>query len=213
VLINEKGEPLGEEYTLTLAVHFFLHDVGKRGPVCKNLSTTRAVDEVAKKYGCPVYNTPVGEIHVAKKMVEVGAIIGGEGNGGVMLPDIHIGRDAPVAAALILQALTNHGGTLSELKAQMPQFEIVKLTAPVEGINPDAVVKHFHEVWKGKAELNDSDGLRIDTPEWWVHLRKSNTEPIIRVIGEGGGYEKSLERCQQFLNEIIAFAEKEEGSK
>eukprot|EP01112_Ceratiomyxa_fruticulosa_P010442 TRINITY_DN2768_c0_g2_i1.p1 TRINITY_DN2768_c0_g2~~TRINITY_DN2768_c0_g2_i1.p1 ORF type:complete len:460 (-),score=97.33 TRINITY_DN2768_c0_g2_i1:287-1666(-) len=206
VVINEKGEPLGEEYTLTIAVNFFLKDVGRRGPVCKNLSTTRAVDDLCNLYKCEVYNTPVGEIQVAKKMIEVKAIIGGEGNGGVMLPDIHIGRDAPIAATFILQSLVNHGGTISELKASLPQYEIVKLSAPIEGINPDAVVSHFQKLWEGKAKLNDSDGLRIDTPEWWVHLRKSNTEPIIRVIGEGGPYEKSMERCQQFLKDIVEFS-------
>eukprot|EP01113_Clastostelium_recurvatum_P012398 TRINITY_DN1643_c0_g1_i1.p1 TRINITY_DN1643_c0_g1~~TRINITY_DN1643_c0_g1_i1.p1 ORF type:complete len:461 (+),score=70.14 TRINITY_DN1643_c0_g1_i1:56-1438(+) len=207
VLINEHGEPLGEEYTLAIVVDFLLKHVGKRGPVCKNLSTSRAIDDIARSYGCPVFNTPVGEIHVAKKMVEVNAIIGGEGNGGVMLPDIHIGRDAPIAAVLVLQALVAHGGSISQLKAGLPQYEIVKLTAPIEGIDPDAVVQHFQQIWEGRASLTSTDGLRIDTPDWWVHLRKSNTEPIIRVIGEGGGFAQSMERCQQFLTDIVQFSQ------
>jgi len=205
VLIDETGKPVGEEYTLVFAVQFILGTVGRRGPVCKNLSTTRAVDDVASKYGCPVYATAVGEINVAKKMVEVGAVIGGEGNGGTMLPDIHIGRDAPVAATLVLMLLANYDGTISKLKSEMPQYEIAKISAPIAGINPDLVVAHIKSKWEGKAKLNETDGLHINTEEWWVHLRKSNTEPIIRVIGEGGSYAKSLERCNQFMDEIISF--------
>jgi len=205
VLIDENGKPLGEEYTLVFAVEFMLGVVGKRGPVCKNLSSSRAVDDVATKYGCKVYSAPVGEINVARKMVEVGAVIGGEGNGGVCLPDIHIGRDAPVAATLALQLLATFDGSISKFKSTLPQYEICKISAPIAGINPDVVVAHIKSQWEGKARLNEEDGLRIDTDEWWVHLRKSNTEPIIRVIGEGGAYQKSLERCNEFMKEITSF--------
>lgn len=205
------GKPLGEEYTLALAVQFVLGHGGKRGPVCKNLSSSRANDDIAEKYGCPVYSVPVGEIHVAKRMVEVKAVVGGEGNGGVMLPEIHIGRDAPVAAALTLQHLALFGGTISQLKATLPQYEIVKLKAPIEGIDADAVVNHFKAQWQGHsgAVLNDSDGLRIDFDDAkgkrWVHLRKSNTEPIIRVIGEAATAALALEICHQFMDEIKSF--------
>lgn len=162
------------------------------------------------RYGCKVEATPVGEIHVAKKMQEIGAVIGGEGNGGVMLPDIHIGRDAPVAATLALQLLSGFNGTISQLKATLPQYEIAKISAPVAGLDPEAVLQHFKSQWASKpgVVINEQDGLHIDTPDWWVHLRKSNTEPILRVIGEGGGYEKSLERCNQFMEEIKAFGKK-----
>jgi phosphomannomutase len=154
----------------------------------------------------------VGEIHVAKRMQEVKSVIGGEGNGGVMLPDIHIGRDAPVAAALTLQHLALFDGTISQLKATLPQYEIVKLKAPIEGIDADAVVAHFKRQWQGRPEatLNDSDGLRIDINDAkgkrWVHLRKSNTEPIIRVIGEAATSALALEVCRQFMDEIKAFS-------
>lgn len=203
---------MGEEYTLALAVEFVLGHAGKRGPVCKNLSSSRANDDIAEKYGCPVYSVPVGEINVAQRMVEVKAVIGGEGNGGVMLPEIHIGRDAPVAAALTLQHLALFGGTISKLKATLPQYEIVKLKAPIEGIDADAVVAHFKGKWQGRegATLNDSDGLRIDIDDAkgrrWVHLRKSNTEPIIRVIGEAVTKEQALEICHEFMEEIKAFS-------
>lgn len=204
VLIDETGNPVGEEYTLVFAVQYLLGTVGKRGPVCKNLSTTRAVNDVAAKYGCEVQATPVGEIHVAKKMQQIGAVIGGEGNGGVMLPDIHIGRDAPVAATLALQLLAGFAGSISQLKLTLPQYEIAKISAPVAGIDPSIVIQRIKEKWVSQpgVTINEEDGLHINTPEWWVHLRKSNTEPILRVIGEGGPYAKSLERCNQFMEEI-----------
>jgi len=141
-------------------------------------------------------------------MQEVNAVIGGEGNGGVMLPDVHIGRDAPVAASLALQLLSGFNGTVSQFKATLPQYEICKISAPIAGIDPDAVVAHIKSQWQGKARLNEVDGLRIDTDEWWVHLRKSNTEPIIRVIGEGGPFQKSLDRCNEFMLEIVNFSKK-----
>lgn len=128
VLIDENGVPLGEEYTLAIAVDFILGRCNKKGNIVKNLSSSRAIDEIAKKYGCKSFSTPVGELHVAKKMIEVDSVIGGEGNGGVMLPDVHIGRDAPVAVALILSELAHFNGTLSEKKKTLPQWSIVKLT-------------------------------------------------------------------------------------
>ncbi|KAL6065106.1 Phosphoglucomutase/phosphomannomutase, C-terminal domain containing protein, variant 2 [Balamuthia mandrillaris] len=231
VFINESGQPLGEEYTLVMAVNFILGHCGKRGPVCKNLSSSRAVDDVAALYSCPVYATPVGEIHVAKMMEETHAVIGGEGNGGVMLPDVHIGRDSLVAAALALQHLAvfsqaqQSKQTISTLKGTLPQYHIVKLKAPIEGIDPEAVVRHFKAAWSDKAlALDESDGLKIDidyarlhqqengeeTPllsdKRWVHLRKSNTEPIIRVIGEAGTEEDALATCSHFLEEIQKMA-------
>jgi phosphomannomutase len=198
VLIDECGEPLGEEYTLALAVELVVGRCGKRGPICKNLSTSRVIDELGERYGCEVVNTPVGEIHVAKVMVERRAVIGGEGNGGVMLPDIHIGRDAPVAAALALELLCRHGGSLSSLKCSLPQWTIVKLKAPLRGSDPDSVIAQLKAKWQDNARLSDSDGLRIDTADWWVHLRKSNTEPIIRIIGEARDQQSILKTCQEF---------------
>jgi len=207
VLIDERGCPLGEEYTLALAVEFLLGKTGIRGSVVRNLSSSRASDDIAKKYGCKVYSTPVGEINVAVKMLEVKAVIGGEGNGGVMLPDVHIGRDAPVAAALTLQHLALFGGTISKLKQTLPQYEIVKLKAPIAGLDPDKIVQLIKTEWKNKAEvtsIDESDGLRIDTAEWWVHLRKSNTEPILRVIGESASKEKAVYWCNLFMSQIQA---------
>lgn len=208
VLIDESGRPLGEEYTLALAVEFILGPlVGKRGPVVKNLSSSKACDDIATKYGCETFATAVGEINVAEKMIACGSVIGGEGNGGVMLPDVHIGRDAPVAAALTLVHLAKFGGKLSALKASLPQYEIVKLKADIAGIDPDAVVAKLKAEWTGRpgVRLNDVDGLRIDMDTWWVHLRKSNTEPIIRVIGEAPTEADATAKCTEFMKLVESF--------
>eukprot|EP01129_Flabellula_baltica_P015057 TRINITY_DN7429_c0_g1_i1.p1 TRINITY_DN7429_c0_g1~~TRINITY_DN7429_c0_g1_i1.p1 ORF type:complete len:482 (+),score=125.91 TRINITY_DN7429_c0_g1_i1:38-1447(+) len=202
VFIDERGIPFGEEYTLGMAVLFWLKYAGKRGPICKNLSSSRLVDDIAENYECEVIATPVGEIHVAKKMVEVGAVIGGEGNGGVMLPDIHIGRDAPVAAALAIQLIARLQGTLSEIKSEhLPEWEIAKTKISVAGVDDlDAILEKIKAEYIQKgAKISTEDGLRIDTASWWVHLRKSNTEPVIRVISEAETMEKATQICEIFL--------------
>jgi len=132
-------------------------------------------------------------------MIEVGAVIGGEGNGGVMLPDIHVGRDAPVAAALGLQLLASFQGTLSQLKNSLPQWFIVKKKASVFGINPDQIIASTIEEWKSKgSQIDTTDGVRIETDAWWVHIRKSNTEPIVRVIGEA----KTEQEAEKIVGEF-----------
>ncbi|KYQ89419.1 phosphomannomutase [Tieghemostelium lacteum] len=207
VVIDENGVPLGEEYTLAMAVELLLGDCKRKGTVCKNLSSSRAIDDIAQKYGCTVISTPVGEIQVAKKMQLHNAVIGGEGNGGVMLPDIHIGRDAPVAAALILQLLSNRGGgSISKLKQTLPQYEIVKLKAAIEGLDPDSILAEIKSEYIQKPDLyklNEDDGLKIDAKDYWVHLRKSNTEHIIRVIAES----KTQEEATKVANEFIKIIE------
>jgi len=137
-------------------------------------------------------------------MVHVNAVIGGEGNGGVMLPDVHIGRDAPVAAALILHLLGEKNIPLSKLKSTLPQWNIVKLKSSIQGIsNFDNKLADIANKWKHQgAKLNLEDGVRIDTSEWWVHLRKSNTEPIVRVIGEASTEKAAIDTCNQFLHAI-----------
>ncbi len=180
-IFSEKGEPLVEEYTLALAVDFILSR--KKGPVVTNLSTTLAIEKIAERYGVPVFRTKVGEIHVAKKMKEIGAVIGGEGNGGVILPDVHLGRDAPVAIALTLQHLLEFGGTISELHRRLPQFKMVKKKIEIGATDPDKILFEIQRLHKGE-NLNTEDGVKILGADRWVHLRKSNTEPIIRIYSE-----------------------------
>lgn len=198
-IIGNDGSPLGEEYTLALAVKFIL---GKKlGNVVINLSTSRVIDDLVSYYNGILIKTRVGEIHVADKMREVGAVIGGEGNGGVILPDLHLGRDAPVAVALTLQHLAEFGSSLTELKQTLPQYYIVKDKTPLGEVNPDQVIEYFGEKFR-EDRLDFTDGLRIDRPDCWIHLRKSNTEPIMRIIVEARTPDIAWQILQSIKDEI-----------
>jgi len=233
VLINEKGEPFGEEYTLASAVKFVLGRESSRNSastihnsksaiparqngsqkaggrnlqflkVVTNLSTTRAIDEICALYDAELTRTAVGEIHVAKKMREIGAIVGGEGNGGVILPESHIGRDAPVGVGLTLQHLTEFGGTLSELKASLPQYFITKGKVELGTLNPEEVLKRLQAAHSAKGRATTIDGLKLDYSDSWVHLRKSNTEPILRIIAEAPEKKRADELVAAFTKEIL----------
>ncbi len=208
VLITDKGEPFGEEYTVTSAIKFVLEKERQlkhtfTQSVVVNLSTTRAVDDVAAQYGARVYRTAVGEINVAKMMKHIGSIIGGEGSGGVIFPSIHAGRDAIVGIGLILQLLADSGGTVSDLKASLPHYQIAKGKIELGTISPDAALHKIQNSLGSEAIVNTEDGLRIDYPDHWVHLRKSNTEPIVRVIAEARTMNKSLEIVEAFRKKIV----------
>lgn len=210
VLINEKGEPYGEEYTIATAVKFVLEKEKQLGhtysqSVVVNLSTTRAVEDIAASYGAKCLRTPVGEINVARQMKHVGAVIGGEGSGGVILPAVHLGRDAIVGIGLILQMLAESGGSLSELKASLPQYSIAKGKIELGSTSPDAVLKKIEAAQDGQARVNTDDGLKLDYADHWVHLRKSNTEPIVRVIAEAKTMRQAEEVVERFKKEISPF--------
>jgi len=181
VLIMENGEPFNEEYTIAQAVKFVLSKI--KGNVVVNLSTTRAVDDIAKEFNSAVFRSAVGEANVVKKMKEVKAIIGGEGSGGVIYPAVHYGRDALVGTALTLQHLAEFGGTLSQLKKSLPAYFISKRKIELGDKNPGEIIDAL--IFKYKNEnINTEDGLRIDFDDHWVHFRKSNTEPILRIYTE-----------------------------
>lgn len=201
VFVDHTGTPIGEEYTLVIATKFMLHH--KLGMVVKNMSTTLALDDVANYYNCKVYESAVGEINVANKMIEMNAVIGGEGNGGVMLPDIHIGRDSAVAAAMVIAALVEFDESLAGMRASLPQYEIVKKKLPLDGMDPDVVIDSLA---RQSADLKISrlDGLKIYGDTWWVHLRKSNTEPIVRVIAEAKTAAEAAEMCDLYMEKIRA---------
>lgn len=199
VLITDKGEPFGEENTITAAVKFILSR--EKGNVAVNLSTTRAVDDVASEAGCKVFRSPVGEANVVNKMYEVKALIGGEGSGGVIYPALQYGRDALVGTALTLQHLLEYGGTLSELKNSLPQYFIAKKKIDLGYKNPDDIINTIKEKYS-QFSPNTDDGIRIDFEDHWVHLRKSNTEPIIRCIAEAGSEDKALDYVEKYFEEI-----------
>lgn len=199
VLITEKGEPFSEENTITQAVNFILSK--KKGNVAVNLSTTRAVDDVAAKYGCKVFRSPVGEANVVKKMMEVNAVIGGEGSGGVIYPALHYGRDALVGIAITLQQLSELGISISKLKKSLPKYNISKKKIELGSLEPGGVISKLIEKYENE-KINTDDGLRVDFNDHWVHFRKSNTEPIIRIITEATTKKEAENYSEKYFNEI-----------
>lgn len=199
VLITEDGKPFGEENTITQAVKFVLSK--QKGNVVVNLSTTRAVDDVTNTLGGKVFRSPVGEANVVEKMKETNAVIGGEGSGGVIFPALHYGRDALVGIALTLQHLTETGQSLLDLKKTLPEYYIAKKKIDLENVNPDAVLTKLKSKYSSE-KINTDDGLRIDFDDHWVHFRKSNTEPIIRIITESKEQNYSEELSKKYFNEI-----------
>ncbi len=200
VLITDKGEAFGEENTITQVVKFILSK--EKGNVVVNLSTTRAVDDVAKEYGCKIFRSSVGEANVVKKMKEVEAIIGGEGSGGVIYPALHYGRDALAGIGITLQHLVEFGRPMTQLKDNLPQYSICKKKVNIGNLDPDIVInKMISKYSSGK--INTDDGLRIDFNDNWVHLRKSNTEPIIRIITEAKSAEEAEKQANSYLSEIL----------
>lgn len=199
VLITEDGKPFGEENTITQAVKFVMSK--QKGNVAVNLSTTRAVDDVTNSLGGKVFRSAVGEANVVEKMKETNAVIGGEGSGGVIFPALHYGRDALVGIALTLQHLTETGQSLLDLKKSLPEYFIAKKKIDLENVNPDEVLKKLKSKYANE-KINTDDGLRIDFDDHWVHFRKSNTEPIIRIITETKDQKYSEELSKKYFNEI-----------
>jgi phosphomannomutase len=205
VLIDETGTPVGEEYSITTVAHFILshaNDDARRRPVVVNLSTTRAVERVAAAYGTPVIRTPVGEINVAKRMRDTGALIGGEGSGGIIHPAVHFGRDAIVGIVIVLQQLLEYGKPLSVFRASLPNYYIKKEKIAVHSADPDTVLRSLAESGTDNGTINTDDGVRIDYPDYWVHFRKSNTEPIIRIIAEARSAEEASSVVEDFKRRI-----------
>lgn len=180
-LVCEDGSMFGEEYTLVAAADYVLQH--KPGNTVSNLSSTRALRDITLQRGGQHYASAVGEVNVVQKMKEVGAVIGGEGNGGVILPDLHYGRDALVGIALILSALAQSGRSLSALRARYPNYYMSKGKIQLEGLDVDAILDWLKHKY-AHARLDTTDGLKIDLDEGWIHLRKSNTEPIVRIYTE-----------------------------
>ena len=199
VLITNEGEPFGEENTITLATDFVLSKT--KGNVVVNLSTTRAVEDIAKKYNSFAFRSPVGEANVVQKMKEVNAVIGGEGSGGVIYPALHYGRDALVGIAFTLQYLVDSGKKLSEIKKELPQYFIAKKKIELKDVSPDLVINKLIEKYSSE-NINTEDGLRIDFEDHWVHFRKSNTEPIVRIITESKSLKYSEDLSKKYYDEI-----------
>ena len=208
--ICEDGKMFGEEYTLVSVADYVLSNTQHLSPNTKlatvsNLSSTRALRDVTEKHGGKYTAAAVGEVNVTTKMKEVGAVIGGEGNGGVIYPESHYGRDALVGIALFLSSLAQKGCKVSELRATFPEYQIAKnridLTPETD---VDAILVKVKEMFAkdATAQVNDIDGVKIDFPDRWVHLRKSNTEPIIRVYSEAQTMEQADELGKQLMQVV-----------
>lgn len=203
-MICEDGTMYGEEYTLvTVADYVLKHTPGN---TVSNLSSTRALRDVTRKYGMQYNAAAVGEVNVVTKMKETNAVIGGEGNGGVIYPESHYGRDALVGIALFLSHLAHEGKKVSELRASYPNYYIAKnridLTPQTD---VDVILAKVKDLYKAE-EINDIDGVKIDFPDKWVHLRKSNTEPIIRVYSEAATMEAADELGKQIMDIVYSLA-------
>ncbi|MBN2662610.1 MAG: phosphoglucosamine mutase [Bacteroidales bacterium] len=180
-IVQEDGKMFGEEYTLVSVADYILSD--KRGNTVSNLSSSRALADITRSYGGEYFTAAVGELNVVEKMKAVDAIIGGEGNGGVIYPEIHYGRDALVGIALFLSYLAKQKIKVSDLRKRYPEYVIIKKKQNIEGLDVDKLLEKIQHEFK-KYNLTTIDGVKIDFDNGWVHLRKSNTEPIIRIYAE-----------------------------
>lgn len=201
-IISEDGEMFGEEYTLVAVADYVL---GKtQSPTVSNLSSSRALRDIAQKHGQNYAASAVGEVNVVEKMKEIGAKIGGEGNGGIIFPELHYGRDSLVGIALFLSHLAEMDRKVSELRASYPPYFMGKKKIDLEaGIDVDGLLKKMEEKYKSE-EISTIDGVKIDFADEWVHLRKSNTEPIIRIYTEAPTQEKADALADRFIAELKA---------
>jgi phosphomannomutase len=199
-IIDEQGRYIGEELTLALAAECRLRR--EKGPVVVNLSTSRVVEDVAARHGCAVHRVPVGELHVAKAMRELGAVIGGEGNGGIIDPAVGWVRDPFVGIAMVLQLMAETGKTVSQLVADLPAYYIHKAKMPMER---DRLTRYYDRLtarW-ADAKVIRLDGLRLEWNDRWVHVRPSNTEPVVRLIAEA----PSADEARRLAEEAFALAQ------
>ena len=200
-IVMENGEMFVEEYTLVAVADYVLSKTP--GSTVSNLSSSRALRDVTEKHGCSYSAAAVGEVNVVRKMKDTGAVIGGEGNGGVIYPELHYGRDALVGVALFLTLLAKEGKKVSELKAGYPRYAIAKNKIQLTpDIDVDAILQAVKEKFADE-HITDIDGVKIDFPDSWVHLRKSNTEPIIRIYSEAETMEKA-DALAEDIKKVIA---------
>ena len=189
-IVSEQGIPIGEDYTLVLATLYVLGR--ERGPVVANLSTTSALEDVAKQFGCPIFLTKIGEVNVTDKMQQQNAVIGGEGNGGVIYPRINFARDSLVGMALVLHLIAESGKTVTQLLESFPRYSIVKekMVCPSQRI--PAVLRMLRQEF-GRFPMDTRDGIKVMLPEGWFLVRGSNTEPIIRIVAESKSEDQARE--------------------
>ena len=200
--ITDQGEMFGEEYTLVACADYVLSKA--KGNVVSNLSSSRALRDIAQKYGVTYSAAAVGEVNVVTEMKRVESIIGGEGNGGIIYPELHYGRDALVGVALFLSLLAERGGSVQQLRESYPAYFMSKNKIQLtEQINPDQILKTMEQKYAHE-QTTTIDGLKIDFADSWVHLRKSNTEPIILIYTEAKSQKEADDLAQRFIEEMRA---------
>ncbi|PID87977.1 MAG: phosphoglucosamine mutase [Bacteroidia bacterium] len=203
-IIDEKGQMFGEEYTLVAVADYVLQH--RKGNTVSNLSSSKALQDISEKYGCQRYTSAVGEVNVVAEMKRTHAVIGGEGNGGVILPDLHYGRDALAGIALFLSHLAQKKMTCSELRKTYPNYSLSKNKVPLEPeTNMDALLKKIEAKFSQnpEVEINTIDGLKLIFPDGWVHLRQSNTESIMRIYAEAENKKRAEELSDMLIKELV----------
>ena len=204
-IIDERGTFFGEEYTL-VAVADYLLSLNGGGNTVSNLSSTRALRDVTERHGGTYTAAAVGEVNVVTKMKETGSLIGGEGNGGVIYPELHYGRDALVGIALFLSLLAKSGKKVSELRATYPDYYMSKQRVDLpQGVDTEALLSRLAREYQDKGTINLIDGVKIDLPTQWVHVRRSNTEPIIRIYTEAPSSEEAQALADEFKATLLSY--------
>ena len=194
-IVSENGEPIGEDYTLALASLYVLQR--ERGPIVANLSTTSALDDIAQQFGCPVFRTKIGEVNVTDGMRQHHAVVGGEGNGGVIYPRINFGRDSLVGMALVLHLLAESGKSVSELLETFPSYSIVKEKMECSSQRIPGVLRRLRQEY-ATFPIDTRDGVKVIMPDGWFLVRGSNTEPIIRIVAEA----RSEDKARQMVSDV-----------
>ena len=200
-IVDENGNCIGEEFSLLLSERFILSKV--KGDIVTNLSSSMASEDIAAEFSVSVHRTKVGEINVGKKMMEINSPVGGEGNGGIICPEVHFTRDAPAGMAVILGYLAESGKTVSELADQIPKYYFAKNKIKVDPSKLDAIMQKVPEIFSDH-KLDTIDGIKILGDKFWIHIRKSGTEPIIRVYVESETLKRSEQICQEAIDKLLA---------
>ena len=201
--VCENGDVFGEEYTLVACADYYLQQ--NPGNTVSNLSSSRAMKDLSNSKNCNHYFSKVGEVNVVELMKDKNAVIGGEGNGGVILPEFHYGRDALVGIALFLTHFSNLNMKMTELKNSLPAYYMSKSKVKLgEGVKLDEILESMRDKYS-EEEINTLDGLKIDFKDSWVHLRKSNTEPIIRIYSEAKSQNEANLLTEKFVSEISKY--------
>jgi len=198
-IVSERGEAIGEDYTLVLAMLYVLGR--EKGAVVANLSTTSAVADIAKKFDCPVFLTKIGEVNVTDGMRQHSAVIGGEGNGGVIYPRINFARDSLVGMALVLHLLAESKKTVTELLESVPRYSMVKEKMPCPSDKISTVLKIVRQEF-AKFQMDTRDGIKVIQPDGWFLVRGSNTEPIIRIVAEARHEQQAMEKVKTIIDRI-----------